>query len=160
MFAHLSPDQQALAEYMSRLSEEGFRAGWMEDIEYLLWTAVTGSTAGMRWTLKDEEVEKLRELSELCHGWIVYEGGHHCFLPLEEWERRYRAHQAERTIQIEGRLYSREEFQAEVDARRRRLVELRQMSQVAQRDLEVALAEFFGALLSDDFKWGVRDLPV
>jgi len=153
MFDHLSPDQQALAEYMSRLSEEGFRAGWMENVEYLLWSAVTGNTAGMRWALQDEEVAKLRELSEQCHGWIVHEDDRLRFLPLGEWEPRYRAHQTERTIQIEGRLYSREEFQAEVDARRKRLVELRQMSQVAERDLEEALAELFGALLSDDFKW-------
>jgi len=153
MFEHLSPEEQALAEYMSGLSEECFRARWMENVEYLLWSAVTGNTAGMRWTLKDEDIAKLRNLSEQCNGWIVHENGLQRWLPLDEWSRKYAARQEGRTMEIEGRLYSREEFQAEVDARRRRLVALRNMSQVAQRDLEEALTEFFGALHSGELKW-------
>jgi hypothetical protein len=151
MYEHLRPDEQALAEYMSRLSEDGFRARWMGNIEYLLWSAVTGNTAGMRWKLRDEDVDQLRELSERCGGWIVHDEEAR-FAPLPEWEKLYTEHQAKRTRKIEGRLYSNEEFRAELETRRKRLLELRQQSQVAHQELDAAVVEFFDALVPPELK--------
>jgi hypothetical protein len=130
---------------MSWLSEDSFRARWMENVEYLLWSAVTGNTEGMRWKLKDEDTARLRELSERCGGWIIHDGDVQ-WIPLEVWKERYAKHQAERTRLIEGRLYSNEEFQAEVEMRRRKLLEVRQGSEVTRRDLAEAVADFFDAL--------------
>jgi hypothetical protein len=42
MLSDLTPDQRALARYMSDLSEEAYCAGWMSGLEYALWDGLIG----------------------------------------------------------------------------------------------------------------------
>ena len=90
MLSELSVPQQALAEYMSALSERAYCAGWMEGLEFALWRAVCrGPFRYGQLELTSEHTQRLIELSERCGGWIVFhdERGQ-SFLPLAEWERR------------------------------------------------------------------------
>jgi hypothetical protein len=146
LFEHLSEEQAALAEYMSGLSEEAFRARWMTDIEYLLWSAVSGNTEGMRWSLKAEDVAKLRELSQECAGWIAHDSDTLRWVPREEWEARYARHQEGRNLRIGGRPYSKEEYEADLEALRRSIRESRRRSREAQREFDEAVEEFYDAL--------------
>ena len=41
MLTDLTPDQRALAEYMSELSEQAIHAGWIQNLEHALWRART-----------------------------------------------------------------------------------------------------------------------
>ena len=81
--------QRALANEMSRLSEECYCAGWMTGLEYQLWEVVLGSRTeyGLH-QFTSEEITGLRELSALCGGWIVWsdEEQEEVFIPIEKWE--------------------------------------------------------------------------
>lgn len=64
-------DQQALYRFMSYLSERYYHAGWLVNLEYILWhTMKTGSQ--LPW-LDPEEVLRLNELSAKAGGWVTHE---------------------------------------------------------------------------------------
>jgi hypothetical protein len=83
----LTSDQLALAEYMSDLSEEAYCAGWMHGLEDALWCAMQEGLYGYgRLTLLPQHLERLRELSERCGGWIYFDDEkEETFVPLAEW---------------------------------------------------------------------------
>jgi hypothetical protein len=95
----MTPEAEDLEMYMSYLSEEAYCAGWMDGLEYELWTAVVeeprsyGSIA-----IGEKECARLRRFSAACAGWIVYddtEGPK--WLPLDVWEERYRSWKSDRS---------------------------------------------------------------
>lgn len=91
MIADLNPDQQALADYMSELSEEAWYAGWMQGLEYALWEAVLGlRTDYGRLTMSEEHRTRLKRLSDACSGWIVFdEHTEETWVSLENWMIRF-----------------------------------------------------------------------
>lgn len=97
MLADLNPEQLALADYMSELSEEAWHAGWIAHLEYDLWDAVTGGSSSFgQMDLTPEHLRALRNLSERCGGWIVYDTEvEETFVPIDEWKEKYDAHHAE-----------------------------------------------------------------
>ena len=149
MFDHLTPPRRPLAESMSAISTAWFRTPWKAGLEYLLWSALTGATEGMLWSISPEEIETLREHSESCRGWIAAKGVAPEWVSLHSWKRMYHEHQKKKEINVAGNLLTREEYEAELEARRRRLLEVRKRSQVVQVDLEAALEDFFEALGPD-----------
>lgn len=72
---------------MSDLSEDYWCAGWLADLEYELWAAVSGG----RTKFSAAEVAQLRYLSAKCGGWIVFHDAApwRQYVPLTEWEREY-----------------------------------------------------------------------
>jgi hypothetical protein len=81
---------------MSELSERGWHAEWMANIEYALWDAVErGPRDCGQLRLTEEHIARLRELSAACAGWIRFDDtiGDEVFVLLETWKR----HVAERT---------------------------------------------------------------
>lgn len=91
MLEGLTKDQRLLAEFMSDLSEQAYGAGWMNGLERALWEAVVGGSRNYgRLVLIDAHVARLRELSERCGGWIVFDAAsEETWLSLPEWERRF-----------------------------------------------------------------------
>lgn len=91
MLFDLTPEQRALADFMSELSEEAFCAGWMLGLEYALWEAVFGLRASYgRLILGDQEIARLGELSRGCGGWIVFDDNtEETWLPRGAWEMRF-----------------------------------------------------------------------
>ena len=87
MLTDLTPDQRALAEYMSELSEKAIYAGWIGNLEHALWRArIEGPFVYTRLVMTDEHVSKLRELNERCGGWIVHDPIQgEMFVPTEKW---------------------------------------------------------------------------
>jgi hypothetical protein len=87
---NLSPDARALATYMSDLSEELWCAGWMRDLEFMLWSVVEGADASL--TLTRDEVAKLKSLSNACKGWIVFRrDSGETFVSMPEWMHLFAA---------------------------------------------------------------------
>ena len=86
-----------LKKLMSAISEERWCAGWMYDLEYRLWEAVTGERTGV---CSLEEIEQLKYLSEKCGGWIVWDeqSKGEKFVPVQEWLRLYEA-QSRKTLE-------------------------------------------------------------
>ena len=78
-----------LASYMSELSEQAYCAGWMLDLEFDLWRAVTeGPFRYGRLELSAEHIDRLRSLSQACGGWIRF-GDDWEFVPLADWQALY-----------------------------------------------------------------------
>lgn len=87
----MEPDARELMMHMSELSEEAYCAGWMDGLEYALWNAVlNGSRKYGQLDIADAHISKLRELSDRCGGWIVFDDEtEETFMPLELWQKKY-----------------------------------------------------------------------
>ncbi|MBI2922011.1 MAG: hypothetical protein HYY18_13070 [Planctomycetes bacterium] len=87
----LSPAARMLADYMSDISEDAWCAGWMSGLEYALWRAVSeGPYQYGGVNLSNQHVERLRELSKACGGWIRFDDvAGETFVPIKEWQRIY-----------------------------------------------------------------------
>lgn len=79
-----------LVKLMSGISEESWCAGWLHNLEYILWDAVRGRRQGI---CSPEEIEQLKYLSEKCRGWIIWDeqAKGERFLPIQDWLRLYEA---------------------------------------------------------------------
>lgn len=75
---------------MSEISEKAYCAGWMDGLEFGLWRALIGGPRICgRLELTDEQLARLRELSEAAKGWILFdEAEEETFVSLEEWTKR------------------------------------------------------------------------
>ncbi len=93
MTSDLTPAQKALVDAMREVSEAAYSAGWMVGLEFALWSLMTsGEGRYGRVTLKKEEVEGLRRLSEKCGGWIIFDDEREeLFVPLAEWKEMFAA---------------------------------------------------------------------
>ena len=89
--------QTELAELMSDISEDHYCAGWLIDLEYSLWSIVTGDSANTfgfgaieRWKIK-----RLKALSAATGGWIERQrdAEHETFVPMEIWLKQFAARQ-------------------------------------------------------------------
>ena len=91
MLADLSPEQRQLAEFMSELSEEAYYAGWMVGLEWALWDALKdGHSEWGRLDLTGQQRTRLRQLSDACGGWIVYDQlAGETWVPMAEWQQRF-----------------------------------------------------------------------
>jgi hypothetical protein len=65
----------------------------MMDLEYALWEAVIGVRRDYgRLELSEAHSTRLRELSDNCGGWIVFDHDtEETWMPLAEWEERFSA---------------------------------------------------------------------
>jgi hypothetical protein len=88
-----------LLKLMSWISEERWCAGWLRNLEYILWDAVTGRREGI---CSLEEIDELKYLSEKCGGWIIWheQSRSEKFLPMQERLRLYDA-QSQKTSEEE-----------------------------------------------------------
>lgn len=84
-----------LMHKISSLSEEKYCAGWMHDIEYLLWKEMKdrtrGSSAPSFYPMEDDDVAELAMLYEQAGGWWRWDDGilDKVFVPALEWETIY-----------------------------------------------------------------------
>jgi len=94
MLADLNDSQRALAESMGRVSEAGYHAGWMADLEFDLWRGIVeGPFRYGQLDLTVDHIERLQHLSEGCGGWIVFDGDNEeTFVPLDRWKSIYQNH--------------------------------------------------------------------
>ena len=85
----MSPEAKALMDYMSELSERAYCAGWMQGLEYALWQALLkGRLKYGHLQITQKHVGKLKELSERCEGWIVWdETGEEQWVPIGRWQK-------------------------------------------------------------------------
>lgn len=93
MLQDLTTDQRRLADFMSDLSEQAYYASWMEGLEYALWEALVGPRREYgRLEFSEAHRTRLRELSDSCGGWIVFDDDNEeTWLPRAEWEKRFSA---------------------------------------------------------------------
>jgi len=103
MLKDLTADQRELADFMSDLSEQAYCAGWMDGLEYALWETLIGPRREYgRLNLCDTQRVRLRELSDACGGWIVFDDDNEeTWLPRAEWKERFSAQRKTRDPAVE-----------------------------------------------------------
>ena len=78
-----------LYECISAYSEEMYSAGWLVDIEYIVWLKFREELPSGSYAAK--LLEEAFELSLLCSGWWVYDDTKgKCFVTLSEWGELFR----------------------------------------------------------------------
>jgi hypothetical protein len=87
----------ALAEAMSDISEECWCAAWLMGCEYDLWRMLRDGSRNWGFgEVSEADVERLRELSAECGGWVYWAkglGGSETFAPLDEWLIMFERHE-------------------------------------------------------------------
>jgi len=85
--------KQSLIELMMDLSEDYWCAGWMNNMEYVLWVCVVDpancnfSPCG---SLASEEIRQLKELSEEAGGWAWWHPEQGAtFVELDAWQAEF-----------------------------------------------------------------------
>ncbi|ANE49955.1 hypothetical protein [Flavisolibacter tropicus] len=74
MLIDLTEKQQALADAMSDISKAGYSAGWLQNLEYVLWDAlVNGEREYGRTCITKTEIDHLQQLSNACNCWIYFD---------------------------------------------------------------------------------------
>jgi hypothetical protein len=91
MRTDLTPEQRALADYMSDLSEQAYFAGWMHGLEFALWEAASGQLPSYgRLEFDERQIVRLRALSSACGGWIVFdEASEETWISMPDWLNRF-----------------------------------------------------------------------
>ena len=91
MIEQLTGQKRELAALMSDISEEAYCAGWMEHLEFDLWSAVkNGPIEYGRIYISDEIIDHLKKLSEEIKGWIFFDAeNEEEFIRLKEWIAMY-----------------------------------------------------------------------
>jgi len=102
MLQDLNDDQLQLARLMSRISEEGYSAGWMEGLEYELWEILNGGKNNYgRHVVTQEQLQQLRFLSDKYGCWIVFDDDtEETAVDLEMWTKMFPNHMLKGSIYI------------------------------------------------------------
>ncbi|MCP4752012.1 MAG: hypothetical protein GY866_14045 [Proteobacteria bacterium] len=81
---------QNLSDYMIKLSQKHYATEWALGLEYELWAEIEEGPD----ILSNAEIEKLKDLSEWCGGWIAmdYSRGSETLelVDLNDWREKYR----------------------------------------------------------------------
>ena len=89
----MNEDHKILAEYMSEISELAYCAGWMHDLEYMLWRIIVCDENDRlygRYELSDADIGRLRLLSDKCKGWIYFdEVEEEKWISNDDWNKKY-----------------------------------------------------------------------
>lgn len=91
MMKDLTPAQAALADLMSEISERCYYAGWIQDLEYVLWDAVQkGERKYGHDRISNDDIEALKTLSEKAGVWIVYDDlTEETAIDISSWQKKF-----------------------------------------------------------------------
>jgi hypothetical protein len=106
MIQDLTPDERRLADLMSEISEKCYSAGWMENIEYVLWDALTSGPRNFGHdTITQDDIDQLLKISGTAKSWIVFDDERdETPIPLNKWQQQFK----ERVSQNPDILYRRD----------------------------------------------------
>ncbi|WP_025146882.1 hypothetical protein [Pedobacter jeongneungensis] len=92
MESDLTEKELRLADFMSEISERCYAAGWMQNLEYILWHAVTyGHRKYGQSYITESDIETLIKLSTDGNTWIVYDDEKgETALSLKEWAEKFK----------------------------------------------------------------------
>ena len=89
----LNKQQQALASLMSDISEDGWAAGWMDGLEYVLWRIVLEGPCQYGFTqVNEQRIQQLKQLSAQAGCWIIFDDvTEETAVTLAEWQKMYQS---------------------------------------------------------------------
>lgn len=76
---------------MSNISEEAYTAGWISNLEYVLWEAVlNGPKKYGRYFINQDDIDTLTKLSNELNCWIYFDQDTgETAIPITEWQEKY-----------------------------------------------------------------------
>jgi hypothetical protein len=80
--------RDTLLRMMREISEDCWCAGWLTDLEFTLWSAVTTGKMESGWGVEEErDLLRMKYLHELTGGWWIWASGEQRerFVPMDEW---------------------------------------------------------------------------
>lgn len=91
MLKDLNGPERDLAEYMSEISERCYYAGWMKNLEFVLWDATKkGKRIYGHGEISEADIKQLKHLSLNANCWIVFDDEkEEIAIPLEKWENLF-----------------------------------------------------------------------
>lgn len=100
----LKPAEEKLAHYMSQVSERCYHAGWMVNLEYVLWDAmIRGERSYGHDSITQEDIDTLKSLSETADCWIVFDDHEEeTAVDLRAWEEKFVADTAKNLNLLNG----------------------------------------------------------
>ena len=92
MYADLTEEQVKLADLMSDISEEAYCAGWMANLEHVLWDAVlNGERKYGKYFITKKDINRLTALCEITNSWIYFdETGEETAMPVNQWQEKFK----------------------------------------------------------------------
>src|SRR5258706_8627427 len=91
MINDLNEGQKKLDDLMSTISERCYSAGWIENLEYVLWyVLLNGPQKYGQDLITREDIEYLRKDSTKCNCWIIFDDDNcETIINLTEWAAKY-----------------------------------------------------------------------
>jgi hypothetical protein len=91
MLWDLTPEQKRLEEFMSDISEKCYTAGWIHNLEYVLWYAMhNGPFKFAQDWITQEEIDELKRLSQECNCWIYMDDDtEETAIEFSLWQQKY-----------------------------------------------------------------------
>ena len=88
MFKNLTLEQKELALAMSEISEKCYCAGWLKNLEYVLWHAVeNGERKFGQDSIARSEIDKMKQLSTVTNCWVYINNNEaETAILLDEWK--------------------------------------------------------------------------
>jgi hypothetical protein len=80
--------KDTLLRMMRDMSEDYWCAGWLRDLEFTLWAALTGGSRKFGLgEIEERDLARMKRLHELCGGWWTLPQGEELvrFVTTEEW---------------------------------------------------------------------------
>jgi len=92
MINDLTSDQKKLAAFMSEISERCYFAGWMNNLEYVLWDVLeSGQRTFGQGIITTEDIKQLKALSYKSESWICFHPEHEeTALTLNAWRQKFK----------------------------------------------------------------------
>lgn len=90
--------RRLLEQKMSAISEYCYCAGWLDGLEYSLWSFVQeGPRNWGQREVTQNDIDELKLLSEICGGWIVWDDKYkETFVHMNTWRGLYAEAKKER----------------------------------------------------------------
>ena len=93
-YEHLTDAQWDLFDRMSGISEDCYCAGWLHDIEYVIWRALAhGANSVAPLRMDARRLRRCQALSAELNGWIFWDDGPQ-FAPMAQWLEMVARHDA------------------------------------------------------------------
>lgn len=91
MLFDLTTEQAALESFMSEISERCYSAGWMQDLEYVLWGALLNGERKYGYHfITLEDIQQLKLLSSRAACWIYMDDiKEETAIDLDSWKAMY-----------------------------------------------------------------------
>jgi hypothetical protein len=91
MYSELTDNQKKLADFMSDISEEAYHAGWMMNLEFVLWdAAINGERKYGQHIITQAEIDSLIQFATENDCWIYFDDKtEETSIPLNQWRKKF-----------------------------------------------------------------------